>query len=114
MALNFPIPANQGDTYSFGGTTWIYDGNSWNAKTNIFSRSLLTILGTDWNNTTTVTKQINGMTDSKLIFISPGVNSYVDFATYQIRAVNQGLNTITFECTTIPPLSIEVNVAFLD
>jgi hypothetical protein len=29
MAINFPNNPAEGDIYSFGGTTWIWNGTSW-------------------------------------------------------------------------------------
>jgi hypothetical protein len=114
LGLNFPGNPNVGDIYSFGGTTWIYNGVSWDAKTNFFNRVEITILASDWAGSDTVTKTVMGVTANNLIIIGPGADSYTDFATYQVRATSQGTNSLTFKATVIPVSNIKVNVAFVE
>ena len=39
MALNFPINPTNGDTYTEGTTTWIYDGTAWNVTQDLARNS---------------------------------------------------------------------------
>ena len=52
MALNFPINPTNGDTYTEGNTTWIYDGTAWNVTQASSARNIYTTVTGDTGTTT--------------------------------------------------------------
>ena len=52
MALNFPINPTNGDTYTEGTTTWIYDGTAWNVTQASSARNIYTTVTGDTGTTT--------------------------------------------------------------
>jgi len=39
MAINFPIAPLTGNTYSYGGKTWVYNGNAWEIQLTVLTTS---------------------------------------------------------------------------
>lgn len=82
--------------------------NSW-APT---SKSL-TLLASNWN-TTSKTVQVTapGVTEDNIVVIAPSPDgkNRVLYSTHCVRCIGQGLESLTFECDTIPASDIVVNV----
>lgn len=70
------------------------------------------LLVSDWSENT-CTKQVIGVTATNNIIIAPGANSFLDYNNSQIRAVEQGLNTVTFACETVPEATITVVILII-
>ena len=69
----------------------------------------ITILSTDWIGMT-ATKEVDGITATNIVWVSPAPASYVNYATAEIRATIQSANSLTFECSETPTLDITVNI----
>lgn len=73
----------------------------------------LTLLTGDWN---TATKKVQitapGVTEDNIVIIapSPDGDNRVLYSTHCVRCIGQGLESLTFECDTIPTSDIVVNV----
>jgi plastocyanin len=61
MPINFPSSPNTNDTYTSGGSTWIYTGTVWNV---VGSTSQVTLTPTNSFNTITVAGQSNVVADN--------------------------------------------------
>lgn len=70
----------------------------------------LTVAG--WSsNTQTVT--VTGVTATNTVFVSPAPASASDYASAGIICTEQGTNSLTFTCTTVPTNAITVNVVIM-
>lgn len=63
----------------------------------------------DWADNT-CTKACSGATATNFIQVSPDPSDFLAYGTAQIRATEQGTDTLTFVCTTTPTEAITVNV----
>lgn len=65
---------------------------------------------TKWQTKTGVT----GVKQTNLVIISPYPTAVTDYANAGIACIEQAPNSLTFECQTIPSVSISVNVVIFD
>jgi len=89
-------------TRKINGLTLTQDRNLWEKTT-------ITIDPEDWIDNQ-VTKTVNGATSTSLIWVSPAETSYDDYVEAEIRAIAQSANSITFQCTNVPDVSININI----
>lgn len=74
----------------------------------------VTIAVVDWNDSTTCTKVVNGVTPNNSVIIAPAPTSFALYASSGIRATAQGTNQLTFACNSTPSDAITVNVLILN
>jgi hypothetical protein len=80
--------------------------------TETFRTLTVEIEESDWSGSleTGLSVSVPEMTVNSLVWVSPSEVSISDYSFYGIRAIGQGLNTITFACDRTPIASIFVNL----
>jgi hypothetical protein len=78
MPINFPSSPNTNDTYTSGGSTWIYNGTAWNV---VGSTSQVTITPTNSFTTITVAGQSDVVADNSTDTLSLIAGSNITIAT---------------------------------
>lgn len=89
-------------TRKINGLTLTQDRNLWEKVT-------ITIAAEEWIDNQ-VTKTVNGVTSTSLVWVSPAETSYADYVEAEIRAIAQSANSITFQCENVPDVSININI----
>lgn len=89
-------------TRKINGLTLTQDRNLWEKVT-------ITIAAEEWIDNQ-VTKTVNGVTSTSLVWVSPAETSYTDYVEAEIRAIAQSANSITFQCENVPDVSININI----
>lgn len=74
-----------------------------------FEEVQVTINSGDWSSNQ-VTKTVTGVTSTNNIWVSPTPSSYISYGTFQIRASEQGTNSITFTCSETPDVTVIVQI----
>lgn len=73
----------------------------------------ITLASTDWSSHTQ-TKTVSGVTADNTVIVAPASASAADYAAAEILCTAQGVNSLTFTCTTDPTNNISVNVVILN
>ena len=95
MALNFPASPNTNDTYTEGGTTWQFDGTSWNIIPADTERSIFTTFIGDTGSASADVKD-----DTLIIQGGNNVTTSISNKTITIDATSTGLTQNLFETIT--------------
>ena len=96
-----------GDTIAIGTNCYQVYVMSEVPKT--FASQTVTLTVAGWSsNTQTVT--ITSITGANDILVSPSADSYVKYASAQIRATSRTDTTVTFTCTTTPTVELTASV----
>ena len=56
------------------------------------------------------TVNVSGVTATNDVDVSPSAASYTEYCDAGVRCVNQGLDTLIFECDTVPSVDLIVNL----
>ena len=73
----------------------------------------VTIAVADWNGGTTVTKTVNGITATGVVFVNPDPTNQSAYTSAGILCTAQAANSLTFTCTTTPTSAIGITVIML-
>lgn len=59
------------------------------------------------------TVNVAGMTEDSIVFVAPGASSdnYISYTENQVRCMDQAAGKLTFQCTTVPTIDLEANIA---
>jgi len=79
-----------------------------------FMEQVIVISPEQWNSSTKkYAAEISGIQENSLIWVSPNTvspSNYASYIEFEIRAVQQMLDRLVFECTEIPSVTISVNI----
>jgi len=78
---------------------------------NTLFNTTVTIAISDWSSNS-CTKTVQGMTADKIVWIAPVAESNANYASAGVYCSNQGTNSLTFACKTVPVSSLTVNIVF--
>lgn len=103
----------KGENYVSDETLFIeeYDkGTDGSSSTNVSPISV-TLLSSNWNSLDNTQKvEINGISSTSMISVSPHPDSLNEYGDNQIYASSLENNFITFKCRTVPSSNITVNI----
>lgn len=72
----------------------------------------VTIATSDWSSLS-CTKNVTGMTASKIVLVSPAPASFTAYTDAGVRCSAQGSGTLSFACDSVPSSSVTVNILIL-
>lgn len=73
----------------------------------------VTIATSDWSSLS-CTKNVTGMTASKIVLVSPAPASFSVYTDAGVRCSAQGSGTLSFACDSVPSSSVTVNIIMID
>ena len=80
----------------------------------VSSASTVTLAASSWNSTyKTQSVTVSGMASSSYVIVSPAPASHDTYSAAGVRCTQQGTNTLTFSCISIPNADLSVNIMIM-
>ena len=73
------------------------------------SKVVVVLLASNWENYTQ-SVNVDDVTASNLIFVSPTPESFIPYSAATVRCISQSYKTLEFKCSDIPTADLLVNV----